>query len=114
MQLLALLLIVAGEGLMIYAEELGAKLYALPSATFVHEFGYSFGFAALGAVCLVAGYMLGLRYFHNIWIVTVISFASILLMEPLFNFFYIGQTPTLGALIGFVLAVLGIIAATFL
>lgn len=58
--------------------------------------------------------MLGLKYFHNIWIISAVSFGSIILVEPLFDYFYIGQTPTLGAGIGAIFGVLGILSALFI
>ena len=114
MQILAFLAIFFGEGVVIYAEELGAKLYDVPAAEFLPTFALTLIPIAIGLVLLVTGYMLGYRAFNNIWIVTVISFGSILLFEPLFNFFYIGEGPTLGAGIGFVLAILAILAALFI
>jgi hypothetical protein len=110
---LALALLFFGESVMILAEERGAKLYNLSGA-----FGTSFAGTLIplvvGAVALIIAYMLGLRSFHNIWIVTAVSFGSILIVEPLFDLFYIGNVPTLGSGIGFALAVLGIGAALFI
>lgn len=114
MQIFAFLTIFIGEAVVIYAEQLGAKLYSAPSAQFGASFLYTLIPLTVGAVLLVVGYMLAFKHFQNIWIVTVISLGSILLVEPLFNYFYIGQTPTLGAGIGFVLAVLAILTALFI
>ncbi|HEV3244962.1 MAG TPA: hypothetical protein VG102_01225 [Candidatus Paceibacterota bacterium] len=115
MKYLVLLLLFLGETLSIYAEEIGAKLYGeQPPSTFAHALLESSVPLIIGALCLIVAYTLGLRYLHNIWVVSAISFASILLMEPLFNFFYIGQTPTLGAALGMVFAVLGIVSTLFL
>ena len=113
MKFLALALLFLGESTVIYAEELGAKLYAATGnfgLTIVHTLIP----LIIGALFLVIAYMLGLKYFQNIWIITAVSFGSILLVEPLFNFFYIGQSPTLGAGLGSVFGILGILSALFL
>ena len=113
MKYLALVLLFVGESASIYAEELGARLYS-HSTSFGTTFLHTLIPVAIGACCLVIAYMLGLKYVHNIWIISAVSFGSILLVEPLFDFFYIGQTPELGAGIGMLCGVLGILAALFL
>lgn len=115
MTYLVLVLLFCGEALSIYAEEVGAKLYGeQPPVTFLQSLAHAAVPLILGAACLLVAYMLGLRYLHNIWIVSAVSFASILLVEPAFDFFYIGQAPTLGAAIGVIFAVLGIISVLVL
>ncbi len=113
MKFLGFVLLFAGEGSVIYAEELGAKSYGA-SGNFSHTLLQTLPLLFIGALLLVVAYMLGLRYFHNIWIITAISFGSILLVEPAFDFFYIGQTPTLGAGVGAVLGLSGMLSALFL
>jgi hypothetical protein len=116
MTYLVLVLLFLGEFFAIYAEEIAAKLYGASShpATFVQSLAHAAVPLVIGATCLLVAYALGLRYLHNIWIVSAVSFASILLVEPAFDFYYIGQTPTLGAGIGMVFAVLGICSVLFL
>jgi len=116
MKILALVLLFLGEAITIYAEEIGAKLYASTSSptTFTHSLLEALIPLILGALCLILAYTLGLRYLHNIWIISAVSFASILLVEPAFDFFYIGQTPTFGAGLGMVFAVCGILSTLFL
>jgi hypothetical protein len=58
--------------------------------------------------------MFGLKIFKNIWIVSVISITSILIIEPFIAYFIGGQLPTKGAIIGLVFGVLGFAAALFL
>jgi hypothetical protein len=113
MKILAFALLLVGETLVIYAEEMGAKVYTA-SAEFSHAFLVTLPALLIGALLLVSGYMLVLKYFQNIWIVTAISFGLILVLEPLFNFFYIGQAPTLGSGLGVVFGTLGILSALFL
>lgn len=99
---------------MLYAEQLGAKLYGLNGYTFTHTFALTLIPLLTGAVLLVVGYMLGLKYHQNIWIITAMSFSTILIAEPLFNYLYIGQTPELGSGIGVLFGILGLLAVTFL
>ncbi|MCL9971831.1 MAG: hypothetical protein NBV63_00250 [Candidatus Pacebacteria bacterium] len=103
-----------GELFMLYAEQLGAKLYGLSGCSFSHTILLTLVPLLVGAFLLVIGYMLGLKYHQNIWVVTAISFSTILIAEPLFNYFFIGQTPEFGAGVGVLLGFLGLLAVTFL
>ncbi len=113
MKYLALVLLFFGEATVIYAEELGARLYRT-APVFSSAFFPTLVPLLIGSCALVVAYIFGLKYFQNIWVVTAVSFASILIVEPLFDFFYIGNMPTLGESIGFILAVLGIGATLFI
>lgn len=114
MKIIALVAVVLGEALVVFAEILGAKLYSSLSLPFMNAFLYTLIPLLTGAVLLVVGYMLGLKYLSNIWIMSAVSFGTLLLVEPLLNLFYIGQFPTLGAGIGFAFGVLGILAVMLL
>lgn len=114
MYYLVLAFIFFGEFLVIYSEQLGAKLYGLGTTSFLSAFTLTVLPALVGVFFLVIGYMLGLKYHQNIWTVTAISFGSILIVEPFFNYFYIGQLPEFGSAVGFGFGVLGILAVTFL
>ena len=114
MQILVLGCIFFGELFMLYAEQLGAKLYGLNGYTFGHTFILTLAPLFAGAVLLVVGYMLGLKYHQNIWVITAISFSTILIAEPLFNYFYIGQLPQFGSGLGVMFGLLGLLAVTFL
>ncbi|MEK7063210.1 MAG: hypothetical protein AAB955_00795 [Patescibacteria group bacterium] len=103
-----------GEVLVIYSEQIGARLYGVQAATFGTAFLYAIAPAIMGAALLVVGYMLGVKYHQNVWAVTALSLSSILIVEPLFNYFYIGHIPELGSALGFVFGALGILAVTFL
>lgn len=109
---LALFSIVLGEVLIIYSEMMGARLY-LGGATLSSALVAAVPVGLVGAFLLTFGYTLGLKAFQNIWIVSAFSIGSILMVEPFFNYFYIGELPTLGAGVGFLFGVLGILA-TFL
>jgi hypothetical protein len=58
--------------------------------------------------------MLGFRAFQNIWIVSVSSITSILIIEPLVSYAFFRQSPTTGAFIGLVFGAIGFAAALFL
>lgn len=113
MKPIAFLSIIAGEVLIIYSEVLAAKLYS-QDVSFQSMLMQTIPAGIVGAILLVIGYALGLKSFQNIWIVSAISIGSLLIVEPLFNYFYIGHVPTLGSGIGFVLGVLGILASLLL
>lgn len=113
MNVLILLVLFVGEALVIWAEMIGASAYA-SGATFWKAFLYTTPALVVGSLFLVISYILGLKQFSNIWVITAVSLGSILIVEPLFNFFYIGQAPTLGSGVGFALGVLGILASLFL
>ena len=53
------------------------------------------------------------KAFKNIWIVSVISITSILLIEPVLAYFIFDQLPTKGAAIGLVLGAIGLYLALF-
>lgn len=109
---LAFLSVILGEALVIYSEVMGAKLYT-SGISFWMTLAYAAPAGIAGALFLIVGYALGLKAFQNIWIVSAVSIGSLLIIEPIFNFLYIGDWPTLGATVGFALGVLGILA-TFL
>lgn len=113
MKIITLLLIFLGEMAMVYAEIRAARLFTASQQSFVHVFFKLFIVMAVGGGLVVAGYMAGLKVFKNIWIVSVTSITSILLIEPVMNYFVVGQLPTRGALIGLILGVCGLLSAIF-
>jgi hypothetical protein len=110
-KILVVPLIFLGESLSIYAEMLMARNAA--SNPIVQLFLKMFAVIALAGGILVIGYALGYASFQNIWIVSVTSITSILIMEPLLGYLFFRTLPTEGALIGLLLGVLGFIAAIF-
>ena len=105
-KILVIILLFLGESLCIYAEVVGAKNAG--SSSFLLIFLKMFLIITLAGGLLVASYMLGFNAFKNIWIVSAVSIASILIMEPTLNWIIIKQLPTPGAIIGFVLGVIGL------
>lgn len=63
---------------------------------------------------LVAGYMFGIKYFHDIWVVAVISVTSIVIVEPIIIYFLFNETPKSGAFVGMILGILGLLSALFI
>lgn len=112
-KLLAIALIFIGEVAMIYAQVGGAKATALPDAGKV-VFVKFYIMAGIGIWLTLSGYIFGLPVFKNIWIVSVISITSILIVEPIAIYLMTQQLPTRGGLIGFVLGTLGLLATLFL
>ncbi|MFA5778331.1 MAG: hypothetical protein WC870_02490 [Candidatus Paceibacterota bacterium] len=110
---LTILIIFTGEVFAIFAEVVAAKYYSFDNAKFFNIFLKALPIIIIGCILLLFGYMLGLRSFKNIWIVSAISITSILISEPIINYFVTHQLPTTGALIGFILGILGFFSAIF-
>ncbi len=93
----------------IFSEVIAAKLATSPSMSFLKPAIL----AAMGNIILVFGYVLGIRSFKDIWIVTVISVTSIIILEPIMNYSIFREAPSTGASIGMVLGFAGLVAALF-
>ncbi len=63
---------------------------------------------------LILGYMLGFKFFKNIWIVNAASITSILIVEPIIAWTIFHQLPTKGAIIGFFLGAVDLFLSIFL
>jgi hypothetical protein len=112
-KILVLILLFAGEALSIYAEMVGARSNHIASQPFLQIFLKMFLLITLAGGFLIAGYMLGFGAFKNIWIVSVASITSILIVEPILAWTIFHQVPTIGAIIGFVLGVIGLFLSIF-
>ena len=66
---------------------------------------------ALAGLLLIAGYMFGLKYIQNIWVIGAVSIASIIIMEPIITYLLFREIPSRGALLGFVFGILGLLSA---
>lgn len=113
-KLLPIIIIFLGEVFAILAEITSAKYFALDGNNFLKGFLRAFPVILVGAILLVCGYMLGLKAFKNIWIVSAVSITSILISEPVINYTITHQLPTRGSIIGLVLGIFGFLAALFL
>ena len=108
-KLIPIIFLFLGESLAIYSEVIAAKNINNFSATFWKMSGVM----ALAGLLLIAGYMFGLKYLNNIWIVGVVSIASIIIMEPLITYLLFHELPSRGAFIGLILGILGLLSALF-
>ena len=108
-----IVLVFVGEAGYIYGQMLGAKEDSISSHSFFTIFLKAFLIIAIAGGIVLLGYMLGFGVFKNIWIVSVISVTSILIMEPTMAWVFFKQIPTKGAVIGFILGGIGLLTATF-
>jgi hypothetical protein len=109
-KIIPIILLLAGESLAIYSEVIGAKNIN----NFQSTFWKMFGLMAVAGLFLIAGYMFGMKYLNNIWVVGAVSIASIVVVEPLITYLIFHELPSRGALIGLVLGVLAIFSALFI
>ncbi len=110
-QIIVLALVFIGEALSIYAEMLGARTHYATNQPFFQIFLKMFLIITIGGGFLIAGYILGYSAFKNIWIVSVTSITSILIVEPILAYAFFQQMPTTGAIVGLIFGVLGFISA---
>lgn len=98
-----------GEALIIGIEMWAARHFdtSQPWATILPAFIISIA----GAVLLVYGYTFGYQVFKNIWIVTALSIASIVVVEPFIAWILFREMPTTGAFIALILGIIGIITS---
>jgi hypothetical protein len=113
-KIFAILLVFLGEALAIYAEIIAARIISNTSLSFLQVFLRAFLIIIIGGAFLVIGYMRGIDAFKNIWIVSVISITSILIIEPILNYAIFHQLPTRGAALGFIFGILGFVLALFI
>ena len=111
-KLCAAVLILVGEVISIYAEVKAATLYGPNGRSIGRSAIALVACIILGGVALLAGYILALRAFRNIWIVGTISLASIVIAEPALAYQVGGQAPTKSALWGFILSVAALLIVT--
>jgi len=108
LKIIAVISVFLGELLAVYAETFVIKYPFMSS-----NFWKMFLIMSLGGLLLISGYLLGYKAYQNLWTITVISIATLLIAEPLIIVFYFNQTPTTGALIGFILGIIGLTASIF-
>jgi hypothetical protein len=105
-KILGIVLLVIGEALSIYIELSLAKNNSnLLIMVLVFTAATPF---------LLYGYMWGYSAFKSIWVVSIISITSILIIEPVLCYSIFKELPTKGALMGLVFGILGFISAIFL
>ncbi len=98
-----------GEVLIIGAEMWATKNFETLAKSWTIVLS-AFLISVIGVACLVYGYIYGYQAFKNIWIVTALSVAGILIVEPIIAWFLFHEVPTLGASIGLFCGVVGLLA----
>lgn len=101
-----------GESLAIYAEVISAHAYQ--DNLFWSIFLKSFLIMTIAGGFLVAGYMLGIKSFKDIWVVSVISIVSIIIMEPVVNYSIFLELPGRGTAVGLIFGILGLVSMILL
>lgn len=109
----ALGLMVVGEFCAIYSEVVTAKLAQTGSGSW-EAFLLPVMLMCFAGLCLLGAYWLGYVVVGDIWVVTVVSVVSLLLLEPVVVWFLFQEVPGRGALIGFCLGALGMLATVLL
>ena len=102
MQIVALLVVFLGEFLAITSEiffSKGRYMYAMIFLMFI------------AGCLLLGGYWLAHKYMGSLWPIYIATITAILILEPIIIYVVTGETPNLGARIGFVLGVAGCFAA---
>jgi len=110
-KILAVLLLIVGEALAIYAEMVVARSVNLSKNSLLLVFFKMFLLITVAGGFLLLGYILGFGAFKNIWIVSVASIMAILVVEPILAWTMFKQIPTKGSIIGLILGVIGFIVA---
>lgn len=105
------LLIFLGEALGMLSEIMGAKAEIRDRGRIRMHFYRMSMIMTLAGFFSLLGYALGITVLRNIWIVSVVSIASELLLEPALDWTILRQLPTRGAAIGFALGTAGILIA---
>ncbi len=102
MQIVALCVVFFGELLAITSEIFFSK----------GKYMYAMIFLMFIAGCfLLGGYWLAYKYMSSLWPIYIATITAILILEPIVIYVITGETPGLGARIGFVLGALGCFAA---
>lgn len=110
LQILTIVLLFFGESLAIYSEIAGANRVESQKKISNKTFWWFFVLITIAGLPLLGGYFFGILAFKNIWVVSVVSIVSILIMEPILAYLIFKQFPTSGALIGFILGSIGLAA----
>ncbi len=115
MKIAAVLCLVFGEALAIFAELMAARLYTGEGDhSYWSIFIKAFIAVTFAGALLIAGYMLGAKSFKSIWVVIVLSITPILILEPILGYTLFGTLPSRGASVGMIFGTLGFIATCIL
>ena len=108
-KIISIALILIGEALSILAEMLAAKFQE--TFAFQTTFLLNSTLFAVAGFLLISGYMIGYKAFANIWVITTISITSLLFLEVIIAYLMFHETPTTGALLGFLCGIVGFVLA---
>jgi hypothetical protein len=109
----ALGLMIVGEFCAIYSEVVTARLAQANDGSW-QAFIMPVVVMCVAGLCLLGAYWLGYLAVGDIWVVTVVSVTSLLLLEPIVIWALFQELPGRGALIGFCLGALGMLATVLL
>ncbi|QXI31507.1 hypothetical protein [Pseudomonas vanderleydeniana] len=104
---------VLGEFCAIYSEVVTAKV-AQGGGVSWDAFIVPVLLMCFAGLCLLGAYWLGYVAVGDIWVVTVVSVTSLLILEPIVVWSLFGEMPRRGALIGFCLGALGMLSTVML
>jgi len=110
---LVMVFIGIGESLMIMAQIFGAKT-SLASSSFwaaLKPSSWYLWVTLAAAIFILIGYFFGIRVFNNIWLVTLTSWTTIVIVEIAVNWLVFHTMPTGTVLAGFLLVVAGFVIA---
>ena len=111
MKFLILFLIFLGEAIGVYLEiDLASKFKV--NGSFGDILRYVLILSPVLILCLVLllfGYIYGYRNFQKIWVVTIISWSSIVVVETFLNYLILHEIPKGRTLIGGILAIPAIV-----
>lgn len=60
---------------------------------------------------LLLGYIYGFRAYQRIWVITIVSWSSIVLVEPVLNYFLFHELPSGNTLLAAILALAAIVVS---
>ncbi|GEM_PF-3555848 len=111
MKLVILASIFLGEFIGVYLEiSLASKFKALGSFSEIGKFILLLTpLFIISFILLLFGYIYGYRNFNKIWVITVVSWSSIILVESTLNYFIFNELPRGKTLISGVLAIVAIV-----
>lgn len=109
---LSIVLMILGEILTIYSEIYASKL-STRAIQNPELFVKPIILICVAGICLIFAYWFGYQGTGNIWVVTVASLTLLLVLEPLVIYAMLKELPGRGALVGFLLGAVGLLA-TFL
>ena len=109
----SMVLMAFGEILTIYSEVYASKL----SGRVIENpelFIKPILLICIAGISLIFAYWLGYQGTGNIWVVTVASLTLLLILEPIVIYAMLKELPGPGALIGFILGAIGLLATLVL